>query len=147
MSAFILSNYHIVYILSSYDYSYTRGIINIYTDDKRVINFNLAEPEGFEKAANILLSQNYRSVNSRYGKNIFVPKVSWHRIPLYETEPVQALCACDCYDYQSCETKDYQSTLAFSMVNTIRKCNIHRLPEYSKAKWGLEPADRPMAGF
>ena len=137
MSAFVVSNFHIVYMLSSYDYSHTRGIINIRCENNRDISFNLSSLEGFEEAANILLSQNYRSVDCRYDQSSFVPKVSWLRIPMYKTEPIQALCACDCYDYQACETPDYQDTLACRIISRIRQCNIRRLPGYDKAQWGL----------
>jgi len=140
MSAFIVSDFHIAYILSSFDGH--NGRSTIYGSDNKNVSFNLLTPEGFEEAANILLAQNYRSVSSLLKMSRFVPLTKWNRIPLSKTEPIQALKACGCYDYQSCETQDYWQTLACEIIQAIRLTNIHRLAGYDKAEWEIKEPSR-----
>lgn len=53
---------------------------------------------------------------------------------------VEVLKACDCYDYQSCETDDYHETTAAKLVDRIRKSAIGKLPGYEDAPWGITNA-------
>ena len=58
-------------------------------------------------------------------------------MPLLHLDPVQVLKACDCYDYQSCETDDYPQSEAKRMIETIKTWAITTLPSYDKAEWAL----------
>ena len=50
-------------------------------------------------------------------------------------QPVALLKMCDCLEYQSCETEDYRSTVAYRLLNAMRKAMIHDLPGYDDAPW------------
>lgn len=52
--------------------------------------------------------------------------------------PVVVLKAIDCYEYQSCETDDWETTEAFRFCQALRRHLIHDLPGYEKAPWGYE---------
>lgn len=94
-------------------------------------------------AVAILHEQNERSVRHRYddaeeeGMLIERPDFSSERLPAIE--PLQVLKACDCYDYQACETPDYEQTEAHRFVAEIRSLAIMELPGYDKAAWCIDP--------
>lgn len=99
--------------------------------------------------ANILYLENVRSVECRY------PDSSADNLPgefykpatitvtaqdvcyceKYRVSPVAILKMCDCLEYQSCETDDYRSTLAYALLNKIRRAAIHNLPGYDDGPW------------
>jgi hypothetical protein len=51
--------------------------------------------------------------------------------------PVSILKLCDCLEYQSCETEDYNETVAYRLLNVIRRAAIRILPGYDDAKWEI----------
>ena len=51
--------------------------------------------------------------------------------------PVEIIKLCDCYDYQSCETRDWETTEAFAICAALRAAAIDSLPGYEDAPWGL----------
>lgn len=95
-----------------------------------------------QKAAEVLKAENLRSLAARYEdtdtlkeqpitfeRNFFM---SWQPLKL----AVQILKACDCYDYQACESDDYEQTEAHALVDGIRSRAIGSLPGYEEAEWG-----------
>jgi len=85
-----------------------------------------------------LLAQNTRSVNERYRANDVNPSYRFTQFTGPMTS-VEVLKACDCYDYQACETDDYDQTEAHELIAKIRSEAIRRLAGYSDAKWGSRP--------
>lgn len=127
MSAFIVSNRHINALI--------RFAINANVTLKGKL---VAEdPKVFGQ---ILTNENYRSVNYRYSENTPI-EIYRHRLGEKILDPVTILKACDCYDYQSCETSDYPKTDAAMLINNIRFAAIHCLPGYDEAPWGLKELD------
>ena len=64
-----------------------------------------------------------------------------HHVGEYRIDVViralQALKACDCYDYQAGETPDYNSTPAHDIISQIRQFAIMALPGYEAAAWEI----------
>ena len=95
----------------------------------------------------ILLDENERSVRYRYPdcEGDDLPGTigedsasytfrSWPRAMATLT----VLKACDGFDYQACETENYKTSLAHTIVDTIRQYAIVRLPGYDNAPgWSL----------
>ena len=54
-------------------------------------------------------------------------------------EPVELLSALACYEYQACETEDWESTEAAAFCRALRKELISRLSGYSEAPWEITP--------
>ena len=98
--------------------------------------------------ADILYQENIRSVRDRY------PSDKWDELPgpieipihivvapedqvkaIYRLPPVSILKMCDCLEYQSCETEDYRQTIAFDLLDNIRRAAIHCLAGYEDAPW------------
>lgn len=90
----------------------------------------------------MLVAQNWRSVGERYRESgepapyTFTPYTG----PM---ESMAVIKACNCYDYQACETEDYETTEPARIVRDIRDTAtreiIRKLPAYDKAPWGAAP--------
>jgi hypothetical protein len=85
----------------------------------------------------ILWDENARSVNYRYKENDPAPRYSF-TFRLSFTPPVQIIKAAHCLDYQSCETDDWETTLAYKILQTIISAACHNLPGYDDAYWGIK---------
>ena len=123
MSAFMLSKTHIDALVT---YATGGGPYRVSGEDP-------------QKLGKMLWEQNHRSVNWRYRDNAPVPP---YRYSPY-IKPLQAVAVlkmCDCYDYQSCETDDYEKTDAARLIDAIRGKAVRSLPGYESAPWGLEDA-------
>jgi hypothetical protein len=48
--------------------------------------------------------------------------------------------ATQCFDYQACETDDYEGSQAARFMNELRSSVIMKMPGYNDAPWGI---DRP----
>jgi hypothetical protein len=91
--------------------------------------------------ADILRAENVRSVRARYGAKAaemfpdapVVLRPPSQRAP--RLSPVAAIKACDCYDYQACETPDYDKTTAAAIIRVIRSAAVAALPGYEEAAW------------
>jgi len=98
--------------------------------------------------ADVLYKENIRSVGHRYPGDTLesMPglinkpehiEISHNDMTLavYRLKPVQLLKMCDCLEYQSCETDDYRETVAFRLLNAIRRAGIRALAGYEEAPW------------
>jgi hypothetical protein len=99
--------------------------------------------------ADTLYQENIRSVRMRY------PDATWDDLPgpavkpahilirgrdlspdvSPHLSPVALLKMCDCLESQSSETNDYRVTLAFELLDDIRRAAIRALPGYDEAPW------------
>ena len=92
-----------------------------------------------QKLGELLVAENYRSVNFRYREQDAPHPYRW---AFYSgiIDPVQVIKSCNCYDYQACETDDYRDTEAARLVEAIRSKAIRAaLPKLEAAKWGAPP--------
>lgn len=116
MSAFIVSDKHINTIV-------TWASMNWIGVDK----FN---SRGHEQAwATTLMRQNVRSVNYRYGENTD-QRIRFEFTPIDMTGTemlLQIFMACRCYRYQSCETDNYEDTLAGKFISNIMRFALTHL--------------------
>lgn len=101
--------------------------------------------------ADILYAENVRSVLHRYPNDTLdsapgpMEKPEHIRVsmrdmvsPAYRLRPLAILKMCDCLDYQSCETDDWEDTPAYRLLNSIRRAAIRELPGYDGAPWDYE---------
>jgi hypothetical protein len=133
MSAFIVSDYHIHALLN---FAITRRE-NVHVYQHQILINRQTTTARLSEIGQILLNENYRSVNSRYTGNDTAPAYKFKRL-IHSNTPVEILKACSCYDYQACETDDYNDTLAAHIIDAIRRAAINSLPGYDAAPWGLD---------
>lgn len=88
----------------------------------------------------MLLAQNYASVNFRYAeKDDDFPMYRFRELPgIPSRHPVTVLKALDGYEYQACETPDWEETEAHAFCQALRKRMIHKLPGYDDAPWSID---------
>jgi hypothetical protein len=138
MSAYIVGHDHIDALLTfALCKSYGRGVVYIANDALiEIIDDNASE------IGRILLTENERSVRHRYPNDApgDLPGTIGEDAANYTfrqfDQPVSSLAilkACDCFDYQACETDDYKSSVAYAIVDAIRKRAIMRLPGYENS--------------
>ena len=128
MSAFIVSETHIDALVT---YAVDRKVSFYFAHVRTEITAHNAEEIG-----RVLINENVRSVNHRYREN----KSMAYRFKRFNTPltAVEAIKACHCLDYQSCETDDWESTKAFSVLRAIEASAMRSLPGYEKAPWGID---------
>lgn len=97
-------------------------------------------------AGKMLMQENVRSFCFRYKETVeenqwFVDTFTWRQTAKDSMRtPIQIIKACDCYDYQACETSDYWDTPAAKLVSMIRKDAIRNLSGYEEAEWSIPHA-------
>ena len=74
----------------------------------------------------ILLDENYRSVNYRYDEYATPETYTYSR---YTVKTFEALQYLSCLEYQSCETPDWETTRAFRLCARLRANMVRRLLE------------------
>lgn len=123
MSAYIVSDETITAIvkgLSKYcrDYSY------FYNHDE-------------DELGQILLDENYRSVNCRYDEDTTPHHFKMKKLEKFD-DGILFGCLTN-YEYQTCETEDYNSTLAGVMVHNVMKEMLRKRinSQYGETPWGL----------
>ncbi len=72
----------------------------------------------------IMVDENYRSVNYRYKTDDKPHTYMYSRYTVKATDAAQHL---DCYEYQACETSDWEITLAFRICAHLRRNICKRL--------------------
>jgi hypothetical protein len=132
MSAFIVGNKHISAMLQASQRIRYAGDGASYRWNGQSYYFNGNRQEIGQK----LVDENYRSVNHRYGENERPHEFKMEYLPRFSA--VQIIKACDCYNYQTCETPDWKETEAYAISQALRERAIDLLPGYDEAEWAIE---------
>lgn len=141
MSAFVVDEGHIDYLISA-----ARALRGPYM----TLPFDPWTHQDI--LGRVMLTENVRSVLARYGDSVDAEESRGYSdmIEGYRFQPVsmspsvdvatiaQIINACDCLEYQSCETSDWDKTDACMIVARIRSAAIQRLPGMSDARWSIE---------
>jgi len=154
MSAFIVSHDHIDALLTfarihRVSYYVPQSICNKPGGTRVDINIQTVTEVG-----RILLTENERSIYARYpdcrpggngnpgtiGEDAANYKYrdfsELHRLQK-GVQCVWIMNGCRCFDYQACETDDYEESLARSIIEAIRDAAIRALPGTSDAPWEI----------
>ena len=131
MSAFIVSDRHI------------SALVNYGAQQRTTYFFNglhheLKQSGEPQRSGQILLNENVRSVNHCYNETTVPDAFELSAINSQNLTPVAILSLCAGYDYQACETDDYDTTEAHAIIMAIRFKAIHQLPGYEEAPWTLD---------
>lgn len=97
------------------------------------------QPSTAEQVGAMLLAENQRSVNYRYNEHEI--EEPYTHGPSSLRSPVEILFAIACYEYQSCETPDWEQSEAAAFCRVQRLQMIHQLPGYAEAQaWPITVA-------
>lgn len=72
-----------------------------------------------------LLAENYRSVNYRYSEETEVPEFEPERLEKLDQGIVTGCIAC--YEYQACETDDWEETLIYKDLQKLKQKILYSL--------------------
>lgn len=145
MSAFMVSHAHIDALLT-------------FADNKRMkdqLGWHVSKVDQLDwtDIGRVLLAENERSVCQRYpdcvpgnlpgmiGEEAITYRFkTWQ--PAFRMQHTQ-LCiwiikACNCFDYQACETDDYSASIAHGIIEAIRGKAVRCLPGYDDAPWSID---------
>ncbi len=108
-----------------------------------------ATPEQATACATVLWLENIRSVQHRYpnDESLFddpaavTITAAQFRDPRYKLTAIQAVKLCNCLDYQSCETNDWETTPAHAIVESIKGAALAALDMTSKQASELHAYD------
>ena len=105
-----------------------------------------------DRIGTMLTAENVRSVAYRYPGETRLPGTypngegDWiapyvhdpYRRRIGQPSAVQVLKAIGCYEYQSCESPDWEQSEAFAFCDALRRSLIHCLDGYDAAPWSWE---------
>jgi hypothetical protein len=111
------------------------------------VNCIVNEIDGTAVDFRMLVDENLRSLEACYAGNAYLEdfKADAKRYAFRKQvrqNPTQVVMCCDSFDYQACETDDYDTTKAAAFVKRAREHALARGgqkegPEYDAAKWSL----------
>lgn len=149
MSAFIVSHDHIDALLSFAKDKRLKDQLAYYIQPSRADQFDWTD------IGRVLLAENERSVCHRYSDCVpgnapgkigeeaigykfryFTPFLNM----AHAKKCVWIIKNCDCFDYQACETDDYDQSIAHRIIEAIRSAATRALPDYEDAPWGIDRA-------
>jgi len=146
MSAFVVSHDHIDAILTFVRYE-NRDLL------ERLGHYaNLGAAADLTDIGRVLLMECERSVKSRYpdcddddlpGKigetsSTYYFKTFEPLLSMPQGKKVAWIVkACKCFDYQSCETDDYEQSVAHRIIRAIEARAMAALPHYEDAPWEI----------
>lgn len=135
MSAFIVSNDHIDALITAH-LSFAKELHSMCQAEKNSIG-------------QMLVNENYRSVNYRYGETKQPPNYTFTPVFSYEPRysrgtgirvtltPVALLKLLDSYEYQTCETNDFEKSDAYKFCRSLRSALITQLNNYEDSPWTI----------
>lgn len=102
--------------------------------------------ETADRVGQMLLDQNRASVNSRYDEDKAPAVYVYARPRFVDWQLAEVFKAIGCYEYQACETPDWEQSEAFRFCRALEQRTISRLPGFSDADtWGITRETVPLA--
>lgn len=137
MSAYMCDNHHIQYIIEA---------AKLY--DVRMPNHIAAPGKSYQEIATILQQENAKSVKFRYGENsdaaIYDPVVINNEHFIFQLDQFttpQIVKSVRCYQYQSCEHPEWESSEAKRFCDDLIMTVIDHMFGYDEAVWGAPYPD------
>lgn len=90
-----------------------------------------------QHVAGLLHTANVESVNERYTEDEISEGFKFKPSGNTTQPVVNLLSLLDCFDYQSCEVRDYEKTIAHTIIQGVRRAAIRSLPGYDQAPWAI----------
>ncbi|ETZ55267.1 hypothetical protein MAHJHV58_31790 [Mycobacterium avium subsp. hominissuis] len=146
MSAYVVEAEHINVLLWAGRYAFRRHCGNLtwtYDNPSRV---NQLTDHNLNQVGQMLVDANTASVNHCYFDNpIHEPYLYRYTTPLRTDWTVVAvLKALQCYEYQSSDPKDWESSQAHAFCRELQNLLIQALPGYDRSPWAITRTARPQ---
>lgn len=105
---------------------------------------------GMNKLGQILMEENYRSVNARYRENTPCPEYRWEPPASDEWSCEEVLNAIRGYEYQSCESPGWDKSPAKQVCSATRAACVGEICRAAERRcdrsfaWVIKPGDKPV---
>lgn len=144
MSAYVVDEKHILYLVTAAQQYGSRGDSFYFWNGERTVNVGEGLDMSPDEFGQMLWNENKKSVGYRYNEDALgsgLARLYWepyrHQMSLGRVEPVQVLKAISCYEYQTCEHPEWDKwPEARWAVQWIKEGAIRALPGYEEAEWG-----------
>lgn len=143
MSAFIVSKGHIRFLVEAAG-RLSRDPVSWYYDGRRRSLSRFIKKESADtltpnELGALLWEENVKSVDHRYSEENGVGAYQHVRSSL-PIDPVQVFASLRCYEYQSCEHEDWETSEAKAICDAIKDAAIRALPGSDDTEWGVPEA-------
>jgi hypothetical protein len=104
------------------------------------VTFDFSDRKECEKIGQMLLNENYQSVNARYRENDQAEKFIFKLAFVPATLDVRAIKQVFCLEYQSCEHDQWENSLAKKVLSLIKNSMTRKILDkngYQDEPWGL----------
>lgn len=131
MSAYIVSD-ETISVIAKGLVEYGIETREVELSDAQIIIANLR----YKPFGQWLLDQNYKSVNYRYDEDTKAPEFEYKEI---EADEGTLLGCIKCYEYQACETPNYDKSEIHSCLSQLKEEMLERLIKQKgqKIEWGI----------
>lgn len=141
MSAFIVSDVHIDYLLSVACFGPNCGGVLAYWHKPRFASASV-EVFDLDKIGECLKAENFLSVHFRYKNSPYVvvsePMTYKWRDHRRMITAVEALKLLKCYEYQACEHPGWETSATKRFCGELKEILIGCLDGFKEAPWGLD---------
>jgi len=136
MSAFVISDKHLNVIINSLP-KYWESTFHHIT---RLEHKDKSESEIKRLIAKIFIEENIKSVNYRYSNDyqgLSIKDFDLRFSSMLRVDALSAIKLLHCLDYQSCEHREYDDSLAKKLNDSFCNSLIRSLEEYEEASWAI----------
>jgi hypothetical protein len=139
MSAFIVEREHIGYLIEA---ATSRRIMARQGAFRwRGKELHDRDRDKASEVGQMLWAENVKSVAHRYSHRDDCPEVSDYEYGTHDArpvaiEPVEVIKACHCYEYQSCEHPEWETSEAKEFIDRLCRAATQSLVGYEEAEWG-----------
>jgi hypothetical protein len=145
MSAYLVGPEHINVLLWAAHQGFHRPLGNLTWTFDNPIRVHQLTDANLDEVGQMLVDANNASVNHRYGESLEPYEYRYTR-PLHTSwSVVEVLKALQCYEYQSCEPKNWQGTEAYAFCRQLQDMLVQALPGYDRGPWGITRISWPAA--
>lgn len=147
MSAYVVEAEHINVLLWAAHQGFHRPLGNLTWIYDNPIRVHQLTHDNLDQVGQMLVDANTTSVNYCYFNNpVHEPYEYRYTRPLHTNwSVIEVLKALQCYEYQSCEPKNWQATEAYAFCRELQNILVQALPRYDHAPWGITRISRPAA--
>lgn len=133
---------------------YARTVMTLFHEDGvreyvKFLDIPRPHPAGMNRLGQILMEENYRSVNARYRENTPCPEYRWAPPVSDEWSCEEVLRAIRGYEYQSTAAGDWDKSLAKQVCDKVREACVDGICRAAERRcdrafaWVIEPGDEP----
>lgn len=145
MSAWLLEPEHISVLLWAGHDRFRRPGHNLTWAFDNPTRVHQLTEDNMTEVGQMLVDANTASVNYRYHRRSTPYEYLYQRPHLTSWSLVEVIKTLECYEYQSCERRDWRTSEAYAFCRALQTQLGHTIPGWDNAPWGITSTTRPAA--